>query len=57
MAVNIDLALCNGCGTCLESCPTEALTMTDDKVCVDEDTCIDCGVCVDECPSQALAVD
>ena len=57
MAVNVDLEKCNGCGTCVDSCPSEALTVPDDKVVVDEDACIDCGACIDECPTEALTLD
>ncbi len=57
MAVKVDLDKCTGCGTCVESCPSEALTVENEKVVVDEDACVDCGVCVDECPEEALAMD
>jgi NAD-dependent dihydropyrimidine dehydrogenase PreA subunit len=56
MAVRVDKEKCNGCGTCVEACPTEALSLKNDKVAVDADTCIDCGVCIDECPVQALSL-
>jgi len=57
MAVIVDLDKCNGCGTCVEACPSEALSLVDEKVSVDEDACVDCGVCVDECPEEALSMD
>ena len=57
MADKVDNQKCNGCETCVESCPTEALSIVDEKACVDEDACIDCGVCVDNCPVEALAFD
>ena len=57
MAVKTELEKCNGCGTCIEACPTEALSLADEKIVVDADTCIDCGVCIDECPVQALSLD
>ena len=57
MAVNVDLGKCNGCGACVESCPSEALQVEGEKICVDEDACVDCGVCVDECPTEALSMD
>ena len=57
MAVKVDLEKCTGCGSCVEACPTEALSMASDKVVVDADACIDCGVCIDECPVDALALD
>jgi NAD-dependent dihydropyrimidine dehydrogenase PreA subunit len=57
MAVQVDLEKCTGCGTCVDACPSEALSMGDEKVVVDEDACIDCAACVDECPVEALAMD
>ena len=56
MAVTIDKEKCNACGTCVESCPVEALKLKDVAV-VDEETCIDCGTCVDECPEGAISLD
>lgn len=57
MAVKVDLVKCNGCATCVEACPSEALKVEDEKICVDEDACVDCGLCVDECPTEALSMD
>ena len=57
MAVNVNLEKCNGCGTCVESCPSEALSLENEKISVDADACVDCGVCVDECPEEALSMD
>jgi len=48
---------CVGCGACVDVCPTEAITMTDDDVAkVDPETCTDCGTCVEECPSEAITM-
>jgi ferredoxin len=57
MTVKADLEKCNGCSTCVESCPSEALCVEEEKIKVDEDNCIDCGVCVDECPTEALTLE
>jgi len=57
MAVKIDTDKCTGCGACVECCPTDSLSMNDDKADVNADNCIDCGVCVDECPAGALAME
>jgi len=57
MAVKVNIEKCNGCGTCVEACPTEALSLDNDKITVDADACIDCGVCIDECPVEALALE
>ncbi len=57
MAVKVELDKCTGCETCVDSCPSEALSMEDEKVKVDADACVDCGACVDECPVEALAME
>ena len=57
MAVKIDVETCTGCGSCVDICPVEAITLENDKAKVDEDTCVDCGTCVDECPVEAIALD
>ncbi|MCP4712318.1 MAG: 4Fe-4S dicluster domain-containing protein [Planctomycetes bacterium] len=57
MAVKANLEKCNGCGTCVEACPSEALSLVNEKISVDADACVDCGVCVDECPEEALVMD
>ena len=56
MAVQVDIEKCNGCGTCLEACPVEALILNDEKAKCADDACIDCGACVDECPTSALSL-
>ena len=56
MAVTIDKEKCNACGTCVDSCPVEALKLKDIAT-VDKETCIDCGTCVDECPEGAISLD
>ncbi len=57
MAVSINAEKCDGCETCVESCPLAAIEMKDGKAAVDVETCGDCGACVDACPSQAIALD
>ena len=46
---------CTMCGTCEESCPSEAIKPGDPKYIIDPETCVDCGVCVDECPVNAIS--
>jgi len=53
MAVKIDKGKCDGCGSCAEVCPVEAITV-DDVAVVDEEECLDCGTCIDECPNEAI---
>ena len=45
---------CTMCGTCKETCPTEAIQEGDPMYVIDADTCIDCGSCADSCPSEAI---
>lgn len=57
MAVTIDTANCVGCGTCVDSCPNEALVVNDDEIAVvNEDECVECGTCVDECPNECITL-
>ena len=41
MAVKVDLEKCTGCESCVDSSPSEALSMADEKVQVDVDACVD----------------
>ena len=56
MAAIVDTEKCTACGTCVDSCPVEAIKLKDNAV-VDEENCIDCGTCVDECPEGAITLD
>jgi len=57
MAAKVDEEKCNGCETCVDTCPVEAIAMADGKAKIDEDECIDCGQCIDECPAEAISLD
>ncbi|UCE74745.1 MAG: 4Fe-4S binding protein [Methanomassiliicoccales archaeon] len=56
MVALIDKEKCDGCATCVESCPAEAIAIEDEKAKVDEDECVDCEACVDECPNSAISM-
>lgn len=47
---------CEGCGTCVEACPNDALSIRNGKACVDHNLCITCGYCVPHCPVFALRI-
>lgn len=49
-------SFCEGCGTCVEACPNDALSIRNDKACVDHNLCITCGYCVPHCPLFALRI-
>jgi nitroreductase/Pyruvate/2-oxoacid:ferredoxin oxidoreductase delta subunit len=53
----IDPQKCNGCGLCVRVCPSETISMQDDKARVTGDRSLQCGHCVAVCPVDAVRVD
>jgi len=56
MAAVVDSKKCNACGTCVDTCPVEAIVL-EDTAKIDAEECIDCGSCVDECPEEAIELE
>jgi nitroreductase/NAD-dependent dihydropyrimidine dehydrogenase PreA subunit len=52
----IDPEKCNGCGLCVKVCPSETISMQDDKAWVTGDRSLQCGHCVAVCPVDAVRV-
>ena len=52
--IRIDGARCNGCGTCLEFCPTGAIGLVGGTAVVDQKECHSCGICLQACPVGAI---
>lgn len=52
--ISIDRQKCNGCGICVDICPTGAITVQDNIAVVEYDLCEDCQVCMDACPQDAI---
>ena len=48
------LSLCKGCGTCVKTCPNNALSLENGKAVVDQKLCILCGYCNPVCPEFAI---
>jgi len=53
MKVLIDHSECTGCGSCVDVCPVEAISIVDEKAVV-SDECTLCGMCVDSCEFEAI---
>ncbi len=57
MTAVVDIEKCTGCETCVDECPSAAITIEDEKAKVDSELCVDCGSCVDVCPSEAITLE
>lgn len=56
MPPKIDQAKCNGCGECVNVCPTGVLEVKGGKcVLVNEKDCADCRACEVACPNNAIS--
>jgi heterodisulfide reductase subunit A len=59
---NVVESLCVGCGTCVESCPFQAISMVSREGTlsvsnIDESLCKGCGNCVVVCPAKAIVME
>ena len=57
MPAIVDSQKCTGCESCVGECPSEAISMANEKAVVNADGCVDCGVCVDACPEEAISME
>ena len=57
MAIIVDEEKCTGCGSCVEACPSEAITIENDKAKIDLEECVECESCLDECPEGAISLE
>jgi NAD-dependent dihydropyrimidine dehydrogenase PreA subunit len=54
--LTIDRTLCTGCGICLDTCPTGAISLDEDECAstIDPALCNECLECLDVCPNDAI---
>ena len=52
-----DVALCTGCGSCLESCFFEARQLEDGALHLIDERCFGCGRCIANCPEDAIRLE
>jgi pyruvate formate lyase activating enzyme len=45
---------CIGCKTCVEACPENALSLTEEGIQIKRELCTNCGICSEACPSTAM---
>ncbi|MEN2985780.1 MAG: electron transfer flavoprotein subunit alpha [Thermodesulfovibrionaceae bacterium] len=53
MYIKINIEKCNGCGSCVNACPFEAILIEDNKAKINE-ACNLCGACIESCPEEAI---
>ena len=46
--------LCIACGSCIDTCPNNALSFRNKYIQIDRDRCNTCGICVENCHAEAL---
>ncbi len=52
----INKRICEGCGICKNSCPAQAITITDGKAHINYDLCLRCYCCHELCPKFAIKI-
>ena len=55
----INQELCNGCGTCINSCALDVIRMDEknEKAVIQyPEDCMSCYLCQDDCPKKAISV-
>ena len=56
MKIQINTEKCTGCGSCVETCPSRAISLMNGTATVEGALCTQCEACIDVCPTGAIAV-
>lgn len=57
VSLELDAAVCTGCGRCIEVCPHAVFAMESGRIRLkDRDACMECGACSINCPAGAIRV-
>jgi len=51
-----DEGLCTDCGLCVGVCPTDAITVEENVIIINNDDCVQCNACVEACPFRAIRI-
>ena len=47
---------CTGCGACISSCPSSAISLQNQRIQNDRSLCTGCGACAAVCPNEAREI-
>lgn len=47
---------CIACGTCIDECPSGAISEGAERYSINPDVCTECGTCADVCPNDAISL-
>lgn len=47
---------CRNCIKCVKSCPTEAISLINGEVVINDSKCINCHICIEACPNKQLKI-
>ena len=49
-------ASCKGCHECIDLCPADAISFSDDRITIDGGRCTGCGSCITVCRFDAIVL-
>ena len=52
--IDIDRIRCDGCGICVDTCPTDAIVLHAGKAYIEQELCRECQICMNSCSQGAI---